>query len=48
MVHILDGNSEIDAHVRSNLCNCMCVRHLIRSRAIKKSSCARNMIYHLI
>ena len=33
-VHILDGNSEIGAHVRSNLCYFICLRHLIRSRAV--------------
>ena len=33
MVLILDGNSEIGAHVRSNLCYFICLRHLIRSRA---------------
>ena len=30
MVHILDGNSEIVAHVKSNLCSLICLRHLIR------------------
>ena len=34
MVHILDGNSEIVAHVKSNLCSLICLRHLIRSRAV--------------
>ena len=32
MVIILDGNSEIDARVRSNLCYLTCPRHSIRSR----------------
>ena len=32
MVLILDGNSEIGAHVRSNLCYLSCLKHLIRSR----------------
>ena len=31
---ILDGHSEIGTHVRSNLCNLICLRHLISSRAI--------------
>ena len=31
---ILDGNSEIGAHVRSNLCYLICLRHLIRPRAV--------------
>ena len=33
-IHILDGNSEIGAHVRSNLCYLICLRRLIRSRAV--------------
>ena len=33
MVLILDGKSEIVAHVRSNLCYLICFGHLIRSRA---------------
>ena len=33
-VHILDGNSEIGAHARSNLCYLICVRHLNRSRGV--------------
>ena len=36
MAFILDGNSEIDAHVRSDLCYFICLRHLIRSRVIWK------------
>ena len=35
MVLILDGRSEMGAHVRSNLCNLICVRHLVRSGAVK-------------
>ena len=35
MVLILDGHSEIDAHVRSNLCFFTCIRLLISSRAGK-------------
>ena len=31
---ILDCNSEIDLHVKSNLCNLICLRYLIRSRAV--------------
>ena len=34
MVLISDGNSEIDAHVRSNLCYVICLRHLINSRVV--------------
>ena len=34
MVLILDGNSEIGAHLSSNLCYLICVRHLFRSRAV--------------
>jgi len=35
MVRILDGNSDhvANAHVRSNLCYLISLRHLIRSRA---------------
>ena len=33
MVSKLDGNSEIGAHVRSNLCYTICLRHLIIWRA---------------
>ena len=34
LVLILDGISEIDAHVRSDLCYKICLRHLIRSGAV--------------
>ena len=34
MVLIIDGSAEIGAHVRSNIFNLICLRHLIRSRAI--------------
>ena len=34
MVLIVDGNSEIDAHVGSNLCYLICLRHSIRSKAV--------------
>ena len=34
VVFILDGNLEIGAHVRSNLCYLTCLRHLIRSKAV--------------
>ena len=33
MVLISDGNSEIGAHVGSNLCYLFCLRHSVRSRA---------------
>ena len=29
LVLISDGNSEIGAHVRSNLCSLVCLRHLL-------------------
>ena len=32
--YILDGNSEIGAHVRRNICYLICSRHLIKSRAV--------------
>ena len=31
---ILDSNSEIGAHLRSNICNLTCSMHLIRSRSV--------------
>ena len=34
MVLISDGNLEIGAHVRSNICYLICLRNLIRSRAV--------------
>ena len=34
MVIILDVNPEIDARVRNNLLYLICLRHLIRSRAV--------------
>ena len=37
MVLMLDGSSEIGKHRRSNLCYLICLRHLIRSRAVTNS-----------
>ena len=34
MVLILDGKSEIGVYARSNLCQLICLRHLIRSSAV--------------
>ena len=34
MVLILDGNSEICTHVRNNLCYLICLKQLLRSRAV--------------
>ena len=34
MAHAVDGNSEIGANVRSNLCDLISLRHSVRSRAI--------------
>ena len=34
MVLLLDGNLDICAHVWSDLCYLICLRHLIRSRAV--------------
>ena len=34
MVLLLDGNSEMVSHVRSNLCYLICLRWLIRSRKV--------------
>ena len=49
----LDGDSEIGAHIRSKLCSLICLRHLVRSSAVKDRclfpkktyfpSCLRNM-----
>ena len=36
MVLILDGNSELGAQVRSNLCYLICLRHLLWSGAVTK------------
>ena len=33
MVRIVDGNSEINAHVGNNFCYLICLRHLIRSNS---------------
>ena len=35
----LDGNSEIGAHVKNNLCYLICLRHLIKSRAVTNQIC---------
>ena len=32
--YLSDGSSEIDAHIRSNLCYLIWLRHLMRSRAV--------------
>ena len=60
MVFVLDGNSEIVAHVRSNLCYLIRIRHLIKSKTFKDRMCflrkdlfscmvAHNVLsYHLI
>ena len=34
MMLLLDGNSEIGAHLRSDIVNLICSMHLIRSRAV--------------
>ena len=38
MVLILDGNSELGAYVRSNICYWICLRNLITSRAFTNRS----------
>jgi len=43
MVLILNGNSEIGTHVKSNLCYLICLRHLIRSRVVTN----RNLVFSL-
>ena len=51
MVLILDGNSEIGAHVGSNLRCLICLKHFIRLRAVTNQTCfpkcVRNMISEL-
>ena len=45
-VLLLDGNLEIDAHVRNNFSYQICLRHLIRSRAVtNKIFCLRKKAY---
>ena len=51
MAFILDGNSWIVTQVRSNVCHSICVRHLIRSRAVTKvffSPNVRNVFWFTI
>ena len=54
MVLILDGNSEIGAHVGWNICYLIWLRHLIRSRAVRnrifflKKDQFPELSYHLI
>ena len=43
MVLIFDGNLEICAHVRRNLCHFSCLRHLIRPKAIANKFCSPKM-----
>ena len=31
---VIDGNTETGAHVRRSICNLICLRHLIRSKAV--------------
>ena len=59
MVLILDGDSEIIAKVRTNLCYLICIRYLIKKRAVTNRiftlksliyrMCAQHVLsYHLI
>ena len=52
---IIDGNSELGVHIRSNLCYQICLRHLINSRAVtnwtlffRKRPIFLHTCYHLI
>ena len=45
MVLLLRSNSEIDVHVRCNLCNLICLRRLIRSRAVTNRFILQENIY---
>ena len=47
-VLILDGNSEMYAHVRINPCYLICVMHLVRSRATSFMRAQHVLSYHLI
>ena len=48
MVLTLDGNSEIGAYVRNNICYLICLMHFIRSRAVKNRECSsRKSFFHL-
>ena len=44
VVPILDGNSEIGAHLRSNLCKLICLTHLIKSRAVTNRNYLRSCV----
>ena len=45
VILISGGNSEIGGHIRSNLCYLICVRHLIRSRAVANRICCSKKTY---
>ena len=45
MALILDGNSGIGAHVKNNLCYLICLRHMIRSGAVKNQIFSFEKIY---
>ena len=48
MVLNLDGNSEIGAHVRSNVCYLICLRHVIRSKAVTNVGIYIPMVFILL
>ena len=55
MILILIGNSEIDAHVRSDLCYFICLCHLIKMKVVRnrlfpleKPIFTPNLSYHII
>ena len=45
MVLILDGNSEIGAHVKSNLSYLFCIRHLIKRKELTNPTIISDKTY---
>ena len=45
MVLIINGNSEVGAHARSNLCNLIYLRHLTKLRAVTNSGSFHRKTY---
>ena len=48
MVLLLDGNSEIDAQVRSKSCYLICLRHLIGPREVTNPVFFRKGLFYFI
>ena len=43
-VLIVDGNSDIGAHVRSYLCCMICLKHIIKSKAVTNRGFPRKIV----